>query len=145
MKIVVDSREQLPLWKGPEITVQKLEVGDYTTELLLNKIHVERKSGIDLYGSIIQGHERFRNELLRAHEHNITLKVFVECSWSEWLDKKFEGAHRLQQTGSVLWKIVKTMSKKYDTQFVWCPGREAMRAMIIKFFQDCESQGEDVR
>ena len=91
--IFVDSREQKPIWEVKEgkVEVRKLDEGDYTTSDLLNKAHIERKSGIDLYGSLVQGHKRFIAELERADEKGIKLSVFVECPKRAFIGKKFKG------------------------------------------------------
>ena len=67
MEILVDTREKKPLFKGIKV---KLDEGDYNTEFLKDKIVIERKSGYDLYGSIIQGHVRFADEIIRAKFKN---------------------------------------------------------------------------
>lgn len=137
MKILVDSREQLPLWEVKERTT--LNVGDYTTELLKGKFHAERKSGADLYGSIIQGHERFRKEILRAKEQNIILRVYVECTKQQFIAKKFQNGWRREMSSKVLAKIVSTISEKYDIDFVWCDGRDEMIRIMDEDFKYLES------
>ena len=132
--IIVDTREQLPLWSN-NILKQKLDEGDYTTELLLNIAHAERKSPIDLYGSIIQGHKRFRAELIRANEKGLKLSVFVECDKKTFVSKKFKGGWRLKCPSAVLAKIVSTMQEKYKIDFVWCDDREDMKEKILVWFK----------
>lgn len=142
MNIIVDTREQKPLWEEKEGFVErrKLDEGDYTTAKLLNKFHIERKSANDLYGSIIQGHERFRKELLRAQEKGIILRIFVECSKRDFVGKKFPGGWRLKMKPAILAKIVSTISEKYSVDFVWCDGRDDMIQKIhedFSYFEGC--------
>ena len=134
--IIVDTREQKPLWDPAFFNVksQKMDEGDYTTEELLGIAHIERKSGCDLYGSIIQGHTRFRAELQRAIDKKIKLAVFVECTKSDFVMKKFRGGHRLKTPGSTLMKIVMTISKKYNVDFHWCDGRDDLRDKMCNWF-----------
>jgi ERCC4-type nuclease len=136
MKIIVDTREQNPLWDEEKdaIIKQKLDEGDYTTEDLLGKAHIERKSGNDLYGSLIQGHERFRNEIQRANEKGLRLAVFVECDKRTFVGKKFKGGFRLKCKPAVLAKILETFSKKYEIEFVWCKDREDFRRKALEWF-----------
>ena len=135
--ILVDTREQLPLWnsKEPMVLRVKLDVGDYTTDDLLGKAHIERKSPIDLYGSLVQGHERFRREILSAGEHGIKIAVFTECSLPVFINKKFHGGARLKVEPSVLSKIVDTMETKYKVDFFWCSGRHEMKDNMLMWFE----------
>lgn len=134
--IIVDTREQLPLWdvEHKEARLQKLDEGDYTTDELLNVAHIERKSGNDLYGSLIQGHERFRAEILRAKEKNIILAVFVECPKADFVGKKFKGGFRLKTPSATLGKILKTFQEKYEIEFVWCENRDDLRDKMVLWF-----------
>ena len=110
--IIIDTREQKPLWdpKKFKVLVKKLDEGDYTTEELFNKAHAERKSGIDLYGSLIQNHKRFSAELQRAIEKDLSFAIFIECTEEEFVKKKFYGGYRLQVKTKILRKIVKTFT-----------------------------------
>jgi ERCC4-type nuclease len=133
--ILVDTREQKPLWhEGPKVVVQTLVVGDYTTARLVGVFHVERKSPQDLYGSIIQGHSRFRNEISIAAGMTIELVVFVECTKQDFLKKNWQGGWFRKMKPAVLAKIISTLEEKYKLRFVWCPGREVMKAMILQEF-----------
>lgn len=134
--IIVDSREQLPIWNSdnPNVLKLKLSEGDYTTTQLLNRAHIERKSGNDLYGSIIQGHKRFRNELLRALEKNLKLSIFVECPKETFISKKFKGGYRLKTHPVQLRKMITTISEKYNVSFVFCLNRDDMKEKMLDWF-----------
>ena len=135
--IIVDTREQKPLW-NPEnkgVLRLKLDEGDYTTTELLGKAHIERKSGIDLYGSIIQGHDRFRAEIQRAAEKNLTLAIFVECPKEKFISKRFKGGYRLKTHPATLRKIITTIQSKYEIRFVWCDGREDFKKKAVEWFE----------
>jgi len=141
MTILIDTREQIPLWHGSEdfpAVKQKLDVGDYTTTLLLGRVHAERKNPNDLYGSIIQGHERFRNELLRAQRTNVKLVVFVECTAEEFFAKTWDVRQKLKCPSKTLRKILATMTKKYKFEIVWCTGRPQMRKLMFEWFKKHE-------
>ena len=139
MIILVDSREQLPLWDGETTTRrQKLEVGDYTTLSLHNKAHAERKSGQDLYCSIVQNHQRFARMLTRAREQNIVVAIFVECDEEAFYMKQFKRGYGLKCKTEVLKKIVHTMRTKYEIPFIWCYGRTHMKTEMRKWFEQQE-------
>lgn len=134
--MIIDTREQKPLWDPAffKVKIQKLDEGDYTTEALLNKAHIERKSGIDLYGSLIQNHKRFAAEIQRAIEKDLSFAVFVECTEEEFIAKKFKGGRRLQVSPKVLGKIIKTFMSRYPIEFVWCEDRDDLRDKMCLWF-----------
>lgn len=135
MKIIQDTREQLPMFK--EATVQTMTEGDYTTTKLLGKFHIERKSLSDLYGTIIQGHARFKREILRAKEKNIKLVVYVEGTRSDFIMKRFPMGWKRKMKPGALSQIIDTMSEKYDLEFVFCQDRNNMKhEMITRFNQE---------
>ena len=132
--MIVDSREQkyLPF---DNIIVQKLDVGDYTTPLLEGRVHVERKSPNDLYGTILQGHARFKREFKRAEERGIELPVFVECPEKKFYAKTWKGGKRLQCSGEVLEKIINTLRERHGLHFLFCKNRKDMMNKMIAYFE----------
>jgi ERCC4-type nuclease len=130
----MDSREQKPLWDKKLVKIQKLDEGDYTTKELLNKAHAERKSGIDLYGSLIKNHKRFIAEIQRAIEKDLSFAVFVECTKKKFVFMRFEGACRLQIKPEVLEKVVETFTSRYPIEFIWCKGRDDLRKKMCLWF-----------
>lgn len=136
--IIIDTREQKPLWDPAffKVKIQKLEEGDYTTEELLNKAHAERKSGIDLYGSLIQGHKRFVAEIQRAIEKDLTFAIFVECTKKDFIAKKFKGGYRLRCKPKVLARIIKTFMERYPIEFIWCEDRDDLRDKLCIWFMN---------
>jgi len=130
--VLVDTREQLPIsflgWKK-----HKLDVGDYTTELLLNKFHIERKSPQDLYQSIIQNHFRFVNMLCLAKSRRIKIAIYVECIRKNFVQLKFPKGNERKMRPETLDKIVATMETRYE--FVWCKDRDDLKKKIMKRFK----------
>jgi ERCC4-type nuclease len=85
MKIIVDTREQLPLEFQhhyiTEVINTKLEVGDYGCQLENGyriPICFERKSISDLFGTLSAGYKRFKKEILRAKEAKVVLVIIIE-------------------------------------------------------------------
>jgi len=132
--ILIDSREQLPI-EFPGSIRMKLEVGDYTTRKHLNKLHLERKSPGDLYGTILKGHKRFRAELRRAEEHKITLIMIIECTETKFYAKEWSGSKYCKVDSDILKKIITTLSFRYSLKFVWCRNRKAMKKEILKLLK----------
>lgn len=142
MNILIDTREQLPLFRENSTFVKrcKLEEGDYTTESLFNIAHAERKSGIDFYGSIIQGHKRFLREIQRAIEKDLTFAVFIECTLDVFVRKQFKGGQRLKIKSEVLAKIIHTLISRYPIQFIFCDDKTDMRDKMLRWFLEEESK-----
>jgi len=138
LNIIIDTREQLPLFKRG--IRRALTVGDYTTKELEHRYHIERKSPQDLYGSIIQGHLRFRNMLLRAKKQKIELVVVVECSAEDFYAKKWSGGERRKTSGKTLMKIIDTMYWKYGIEFIWCKNRRGAARKVKELLQNKESK-----
>ncbi len=134
MRVIIDTREQKPLMFDKSIK-QTLLVGDYTTAKHLNKLHIERKSPGDLYGTLLAGHVRFRKEVKRAIANDIILIVIVECSASDFYDKKWPGAKYCKVPSKTLNNIIRSMTIKYKLKFIWCKDRDAMTKRIIKLLK----------
>lgn len=132
MLILVDSREQLPYWKGRECGRICLDVGDYTTANLLNKFHIERKSPQDLYGTITKGCYRFKKEVMRAYDANVTLVVYVESSRKDFINKNFPRGDERKISTTALDKTITTFETKYFLQFVWCRNRNHAKVMVMR-------------
>lgn len=144
--IIIDTREQLPLWDDINFKVirKKLDEGDYTTEKLYNIAHIERKSPMDFYGSLIQGHKRFSREIQRAIEKDLSFAIFVECTEKKFTSMRFKGAYRLKTKPSTLKKIVDTFQERYPIRIVWCKNREDMKVqMCLWFLKEEELLGEN--
>lgn len=130
-KIIVDTREQLPLW-ARGIIRRKLNVGDYSTQRLQHKFCIERKSGADLYGSIIQGHVRFMNELIRAKTIGVELVVYVECTKKDFVNLKFRDGRNRKMDPLKLEKIINTIIKRKAIEVVWCKNRDVLKRKILQ-------------
>ena len=143
--IIIDTREQLPLWDpiNFEVIRQKLDEGDYTTEKLYNIAHAERKSPMDLYGSLIQGHKRFSREIQRAIEKDLSFAIFVECGEKKFTSMRFKGASRLRTLPGTLKKIVDTFQERYPIHIIWCKDREDMKVKMSIWFLDEEEKLEN--
>ena len=64
--LVQDTREQKGLWKPQPWIVEKgLKTGDYSVVGMEEMVTVERKSIIDLFGSLGKGRKRFDREIER--------------------------------------------------------------------------------
>jgi DNA excision repair protein ERCC-4 len=131
MILLVDSREQLPYWQCPKCCRIALNVGDYTTVNLLGKLHVERKSMADLYGTITKGHARFRREILRASSAKINLVIVIEGSRKAFIGKEFSN-RPLKVPSRTLDKILTTIETRYGLEIHWKKDREVAQTYVYR-------------
>lgn len=104
-----------------------LKYGDYATERTNPKIVIERKrSWLELSANLGKHHERFRNELLRARDCGAKVIVLVEEKTPIWQWK----SKRTKMTGFQMQKIMETMSKKYQVEWVQCEPWESGQKII---------------
>ena len=66
--IIVDTREQRPLFDTPPAQLVGIPTGDYSIVGHTATIAIERKSLPDLLGSVGRGRERFREEFVRLSD-----------------------------------------------------------------------------
>ena len=135
MRIIVDTREKKPMFPG---TPQTLSVGDYTTQKLKNKFHVERKSLLDLYQTLTAGNSRFKHELFRAAYHRIKIVVVVEGTHDDFINKRFPKGDERKFSTAGLQKMIKTFEKKYYLKFYWNPNRVTATKLVIKLLKEAE-------
>jgi len=134
MNIIIDTREQLPLFHGQRC---KLDVGDYTTQLLWGVYHVERKSLQDLYGTMTRGNVRFHHCIFRAKIAKIKLVMVVEGTKQEFYEKDFPNGGDRGMPGEILIKIVDTFERKYLPVY-WCGDRDGASSKILQLFYEEE-------
>jgi ERCC4-type nuclease len=127
MKIITDTREQLPYWTT---TKRKLEVGDYTTKELEGIFHIERKSLQDLYGTLVQGNGRFKYELWRAAYYQIKIEVFVEGTLDDFINKRFPYGKERKFSTHGLQELIKTFERKYHLPFYFHPTRKKCQIAV---------------
>ena len=56
--------------------------GDYTIEGFEARIAIERKSLVNIYGTVLAGRDRFERELRNLNEHREYAAVVVEAEWN---------------------------------------------------------------
>lgn len=135
MIILVDTREQLPYWSGREAARLGLCVGDYTTVALFNQVHVERKSALDLWGTLTRGYRRFRNEVVHARNRGIKLIVLAEIPEERFYALDFPRGNRLKGTGEARRVQIKTLRKRYGLEIVWAKNREHAKKTCLRILK----------
>ena len=131
-KIVVDTREQKPLWV--KNTIKKgLKIGDYSIEGYEDKISIERKSLADIFGTLTRGHTRFKKELERAMGLEF-FAIVIEGSIDDIHNKKFPFSYKTKVKGFVIAKILCTLMVKYKVLVIFSGDRVNSRRIIKELF-----------
>lgn len=137
MKILIDTREQLPLeFNHPyinEIVRIKLEVGDYGAEFSDGhkpNVFFECKSISDLFLSLSGNYDRFKKEIIRAKEHKLLLIIIIEGT----LTKVIKGIDESQRSGDEITQQLFTLFIRYQIPFVCCQSRQEMSRYITEFY-----------
>lgn len=159
MNIQIDSREKARAIQkivaefdrqGVNHFISKLYVGDY-----MNydnpRLIIDRKQNLtELCCNVCQGHNRFRNEMLRAGEHDIRMIILcehgkgIECLEDViWWDnprrhKRFHDSvtnrwterETSATTGDKLYKILRTFQHKYGCRFLFCDKQDTGRRIV---------------
>lgn len=139
MTIQIDTREKARAIRQiigyfDEIGIQhyssKLFVGDYMS-LDNPRLIIDRKQNLqEICGNVCQQHERFVNELKRAQENGIKIIILCEHGGNirslddvrSWVNPRLRTSPKAVN-GEQLWKILFTISKKYDVDFMFCDKR----------------------
>ena len=130
--IVVDSREQKPLW-DKDIIVKKLDVGDYSIDGYEDLISIERKSLMDLFGTLGKGHARFNKEIERSKSLDY-FAIVIDGTVSQCLLKDFKGSYRTSMRGYVIFAILVTLHLKHGIPFFFTNGRSESKRLIKELF-----------
>ena len=135
-KIIVDTREQLPL-KFENSISKCLNVGDYGAEIngILLPVVLDRKSPNDCLGTLVQSHERFKKEINRAKDQGLKLIMIVECSYTNFITKNFKGAEHSRIPPATLVKILHSTMLSHDLEIVFCNDRKEMKSYITNHLE----------
>ena len=162
MNIQIDSREHRSQLKriceqfdalGVQYLISKLPCGDYMS-LDNARLVIDRKQNLtELCSNVCQDHERFRNEIIRAREHNI--RIIFLCEHGDGIetledvifwenprrkrrvkkDGEWQTIETKATTGDILYRILKTIERKYDVEFLFCR-KEDTGARIVELLQE---------
>ena len=140
MKILIDTREQEALDIKPgmhitEVKRVKLDVGDYGCELEGKQLplYFERKSQQDLWQTLTSDVKRFKTEVARAKEANVTLYLVIEGTLSD----VYKGNEFSEIFGSQVVKTLHMFKVKYGIECSFWT-RDDMKYHIIETFSACE-------
>lgn len=136
MEIIADTREQKVLkFNGHNIIHKKLDEGDYNIEPLIPYIVIDRKSVGDLFGTLTNGHERFKREIYRTQLASKQMYVLIECRAEEFFGSKVKELNYRKFNARKFAGMMNTMQEKYRLHWIWCDGREDMEKKILIIFE----------
>ena len=129
-KIRADSDQKFRPLVIPAI-VQTLKTGDYSILGLEDWVTVERKSHDDLYGTLINGIERFEQELERMRKF-AHAAIVVETDWLGILKApEFSGV----DPKSISRQIISLMLRFPTVHWVTCPDRRFAEVFTFQFLR----------
>jgi len=134
--IITDTREQNSLTWRKNVKTETMNVGDYCCEYNGERLPLvfERKSPQDFLSSIVKGHERFKKEWVRAKEQGLRFIIIVECSYEDFIEKKFDGAYRSKLPPQILQKILHKSIVRHDLEIVFFNNRVVMQKYVRLMF-----------
>jgi ERCC4-type nuclease len=134
--LVIDSREQLPLEfrEGifDKVEVGALAFGDYG--LFINEVQVpivfERKGLGDLFGTMGQGYERFKREMIRANEMHTHMVLAIEGNEMD----VWKGYEHSTISGDTMLKKLAMLRVRHDLEILFFNNRREMARWIEEVF-----------
>lgn len=130
MRVVVDTREQLPLdfSRWADITVERgtLNAADYSLRGLEDRFGLERKSIPDLVASVTTGRERLIRELERLRGYEVKA-ILVEGT----LEQIARHDYRSQANPESVMQTLAAWQVKYGCPTLWC-GSPAGCAYMVR-------------
>ena len=141
MKILIDSREQLPYQFQADSEVGALPVGDYSICGLENHIAIERKEINDLIGCLTTGRDRFERELHRGRALDYFALV-IEGSLSDLSN----GNYRSKMLPKSAIQSLLAFSIRYRLPVWFCEnrtyGQRVTESLLCKYAREIEKKAK---
>lgn len=137
MKILIDTREQLPYAFETPSETGTIPVGDYSIFGLQDRIAIERKEVNDLIGCLTTGRERFEKELQRGRALDYFALV-IEAGLSDLA----EGNYRSQMSPKSVIQSLLAFSVRYRLPIFFCEsrayGQRVTESLLCKYAREIE-------
>lgn len=143
--IIRDTREQKPflfnketlkIAEAPVVQVATLRTGDYSLFGFEDRICIERKSLVDLFGSCGKGRDRFEREFQRMAEYEYSALV-IESDWHEIYKTP---PQRSKVHPKNLLRSLLAWHMRYDVHIWACPGKifaeKTTYLLLDRFYRD---------
>jgi ERCC4-type nuclease len=122
MKIIIDTREQLPYaFQGYEVKIEtaNLPVGDYSLPGFEDRAAIERKTLNDLVGCLMgKDRTRFERELTKGRAYDL-FAVVVEAALSD----VSQGKYKSDMKPHAAVQSIIAFQVRYGVSFVWAGNR----------------------
>jgi DNA excision repair protein ERCC-4 len=139
MKILVDSREQLPYKFETPSETGTLPTGDYSLVGAEHLISIERKSVDDLIGCLTRHRERFERELYRGQALQY-FAIVLETSFTDLAG----GVYRSNMNPKAAVQSLLTFSVRYGVPVFFAGSREngaeITESLLLKFAREVENR-----
>jgi len=141
MKILIDTREQLPYAFSVPTRTATLPTGDYSIAGGENLIAVERKTSDDLVGCLTRHRERFERELHRG----MALQYFALVVESSLMSLSNGHYMSLMKPKAAIQSLL-TFSVRYDLPIFFAEnrnyGERLTESLLVKFAREMEKRAE---
>lgn len=146
IRILVDDREKIrPDYAAmddvEEVITTRLETGDFSTTALRGRVAVERKSILDLCGSILTA--RFRKELERSREldefHIVvsgSLSAILDHPWGSTLPRSVK--EKIRVTGKLAVHKLVDFAGEYGLKVWFCDTEAQAARMVVAILKSAE-------
>lgn len=146
MTIQIDTREKARAIKKILAEFEKQNIQFYNSKLFVGdymnldnpRLIIDRKQNLqELVGNVCQQHKRFTDELKRAQENGIKIIILCEhggnikqlSDVNKWYNPRLK-VSPLAMSGQRLFKVLFTLNKKYDVDFVFCEKKDTGKEII---------------
>ena len=152
MKIIRDTRERNGwnfFFHGAKFVSEKLDAGDYTTDILRDIVAIERKASVVEIANNLGKKEakaRFHREFERAKTLE---KIYIVCEFSEsdvYAFPKGAGLRpkqlaSIRMNGGYLHKLLEEIETMYpNVELVFCDNRESAEDFTYETLREWESK-----
>ena len=126
--------------KGIKVVRSKLPSGDYSLLYSMRRVIDSKQNMTEIYGDLIQQHERFRREADFCKENGIELIILIEDKYVRNLDdvvhwkpshrRKMNDGKKPPVSGAQLAKVMRTFAERHGVKWVFCSPENAGRAIL---------------
>lgn len=116
-----------------------LKTGDYTIRGMESLVTVERKSLVDLYGTLGQNRERFEDEHKRMAEMRRAV-VVIEAGWEEIIHPERTaavGEWKSKLSPKTVFRTALSWHVKYGIPWMACEDRRFAEIYTFRFLEKC--------
>lgn len=128
--IIVDTREQKPMFATPPCQLIGIPTGDYSVVGYTSLIAVERKSLQDLLGSVGRGRDRFRDEFMRLAEIRYRAVVIEGTQTALYKLPKWGRVTAGHARGTMM-----SWGMEYNVQVHWAESRAMAKLYVHDFLR----------